>query len=450
MVHVRPTRDPRDESGIIIVLVALSLTVILALGALVIDIGNGRQTKRTAQSTADAAALAGAQDFLTISDPPVVPTDWNKVASSVQLYALQNMGIPYGDWQACTDQNMPTGYTSLYPSLSSGVDVGSCVSANSTSKPTILRVALPTRTVQTGFGRILKISSLKINAAAEAEITSKVTTTTAPGPLPCAICVLGTGTDQSPGDTLFEVNGNTHVDVSADSSTGIHVNASADAEGNSSITAPWIHLSGTAQGQIGNFVPVPTAAPSLSDPLDGMFTPPATTPDIGPSATEGIIDPGIYTDIIVGDGKTLTLSPGVYVVTGNMRANPQGVIEGSGVMVYFTQTASLEIGDQEELALTASTSGSYKGLVLWFDPLNASVIDLQAGGGLRLVGTLYAPAARLDLHGATTKVLHSSLVVKSLIIRGNGDVNVVYDSDENPEPPVTVKTTVKAPPNLYR
>lgn len=451
MVHVKLTRDPGDESGIIIVLVALSLTVILALGALVIDIGNGRQTKRTAQSTADAAALAGAQDFVTILDPPIVPTDWNKVASSVRLYAFQNMGIPASDWQTCTDPNMPTGYTSLYPTLSMGVDVGSCVSVNSTSKPTILRVALPTRTVQTGFGRILNISSLKINAAAEAEITSKVTTTTAPGTLPCAICVLGTGTGQAPGETLLEVKEDPHVVVSADSSAGIHVNASAAAEDNSSVTAPWIHLSGTAQGQIGNFVPVPTAAPPLPDPLDGMFTPPATTPDIGPSATEGTIDPGIYTDIIVGDGKQLNLNPGVYVVTGNMRANTQGVIQGNGVMVYFTQTASLEIGNQEALSLTAPPTGSYKGLVLWFDPLNASVIDLRAGGGLSLTGTLYAPGARLDLHGdPATKVLNSSIIVKSLIMRGNGDVNVVYNSDENPQPPVTVKTTVKAPPNLYR
>src|SRR4029079_4129644 len=120
-----------------------------------------------------------------------------------------------------------------------------------------------------------------------------------------------------------------------------------------------------------------------------------------------------------GNGKTLTLSPGVYVVTGNMRANAHGVIEGNGVMVYFTQTASLEIGNQEELSLTAPTSGSYKGLVLWFDPLNASVIDLQAGGGLRLIGTLYAPAAQLHLHGTAAKVLNSSLIVKSLIVQGN-------------------------------
>jgi hypothetical protein len=50
----------RDESGAVLVIIALSITVIMGFAALVIDGGNARQAQRQGQAAADAAALAGA------------------------------------------------------------------------------------------------------------------------------------------------------------------------------------------------------------------------------------------------------------------------------------------------------------------------------------------------------------------------------------------------------
>ena len=63
----------RDDHGQAFVFVALSLGVLVAAVALVVDVGNWFQAKRHAQSVADAAALAAAPQLL--DNPPTVVED---------------------------------------------------------------------------------------------------------------------------------------------------------------------------------------------------------------------------------------------------------------------------------------------------------------------------------------------------------------------------------------
>ena len=53
--------SPRNERGQVFVLTVVSLTVLLGMTALVLDVGSWFRQKRQLQATADAAALAGAQ-----------------------------------------------------------------------------------------------------------------------------------------------------------------------------------------------------------------------------------------------------------------------------------------------------------------------------------------------------------------------------------------------------
>jgi hypothetical protein len=72
-----------DERGQAFVLTALTLVVLCGMSALVIDVGSWYRQKRQLQSTADAAALAGAQ---------VLPTDWSTAKSLALQYADKNGG----------------------------------------------------------------------------------------------------------------------------------------------------------------------------------------------------------------------------------------------------------------------------------------------------------------------------------------------------------------------
>lgn len=59
----RIARDARAESGVVLVLVAMTLPVLIGVGGIVIDVGNWFAHKRHLQTQADAGALAGAGKF---------------------------------------------------------------------------------------------------------------------------------------------------------------------------------------------------------------------------------------------------------------------------------------------------------------------------------------------------------------------------------------------------
>lgn len=61
-MHRMTHLEPRDERGVVAVVVALLLTVMLGMGALVVDVGALYQEKRELQNGSDAGALAIAED----------------------------------------------------------------------------------------------------------------------------------------------------------------------------------------------------------------------------------------------------------------------------------------------------------------------------------------------------------------------------------------------------
>ena len=75
--------NTREERGQVVVLTVLFMTVMLGMAALVLDIGSWYRADRNTQSTADSAALAGAQ---------ALPDDTSQAASLASNYAAKNGG----------------------------------------------------------------------------------------------------------------------------------------------------------------------------------------------------------------------------------------------------------------------------------------------------------------------------------------------------------------------
>jgi hypothetical protein len=73
----------REERGQTFVITAIFMLMLVGMSALVLDVGSWFREKRQLQSTADAAALAGAQ---------VLPTDWSTAKSLALEYAGKNGG----------------------------------------------------------------------------------------------------------------------------------------------------------------------------------------------------------------------------------------------------------------------------------------------------------------------------------------------------------------------
>jgi hypothetical protein len=133
---------------------AFMMTALLAMAAIAIDLADARQQRRLAQGSADAAALAAAQD---LPDPTAV------VAAAKQ-YAEDNFDTPRSAWVGCSDPDHLSGT----PDASSN---NTCISIDEAFSR--VRVRLPVRQIPTHFARVIGVEHTTVSASATAEAKLK-------------------------------------------------------------------------------------------------------------------------------------------------------------------------------------------------------------------------------------------------------------------------------------
>ncbi len=144
-----------NERGAVIVTAALLLTALVGMSAIAVDLANQSQLKVRAQSSADAAALAGAQDL------PNAPA----VVTTVKAFALRNLDIPSSAWIGCRDNRRGFDESlAVRPDLAND---NRCISIDISY--TRVRVVLPTTQVPTAFAGVFGVNRLGVRAEAVAE-----------------------------------------------------------------------------------------------------------------------------------------------------------------------------------------------------------------------------------------------------------------------------------------
>lgn len=83
----------RGDRGTVIPLVAGSLLMILVMTSFVVDLGNARQEKSKASSTADAGALAGAGGIIGMTDGGIPPAGVPQGVNDAAVWAFKNIGL---------------------------------------------------------------------------------------------------------------------------------------------------------------------------------------------------------------------------------------------------------------------------------------------------------------------------------------------------------------------
>lgn len=422
----------RNESGQVLVLLTVAVAVLLGVAALVVDLGNRSQKLRQAQSSADSAVLAGAQEFMSPFFYYYSPPDWPSAIARVKNYVQVNFGTdPNTGWSSCSDE-------AALAYLPDTANSDECISADREVNPTRLRVRIPTTQLSTAFARAFGTTS-PISKSASAVATIQ------PGHLPCAVCILG-----SSGTTLDQ--GTSDLNVVGGS---IVVNSNAHTGDSASVAAPSIAVWGTASG---DFTPAPVKPPSpVLDPLAALAAPTfddSKEPD--DASPGGTLSPGVYHNITTSNG-TLTLSPGIYIITGTFSPGVKGSIVGNNVLLFFPSCAShpnafsancsswpggtLNADNQESIKLSPPNASTctlvpatcpYVGMSVFYDRNNTSTISFGAGADLDVSGTIYAAAATMDIDaGAGANALHSALIVGKLTSNGHSQIIVTYDNDEN-------------------
>jgi len=417
-----PQAGRNGEEGQALIFVAVLMTGLMLFTGLVIDYGRGAVKHRDAQNAADAAALDAAYQIYAAQS--------EGTATTQAQFIVSKHGFPSSDLTTLTflkGGDQPT------------TDAWAVKSVH----------AVVTDTFPTLLMQLVGLSSTTVNAAASAVVSAS-------GSGPCAICVM----DRHATDALNQMG---HPTTTV---TGGAVVVRSDApeaallQGSTQVIADSVGIVGNyrTQGGTSSFSPTPvTGITPILDPLASIPVPTCqsgnkytnTTPlggYLGSGTTSGTIGPGTYSSISIGNNDKLTLSPGVYCITGSLSAGGTAQFNGSGVMLYFTcgtyltptactagQTGGgFQMTGTPNYNITAPTSGAYQGLSIFYDPKNAATLGLTGDAGDSLTGTIYAISAAMNFVGnVQMSQMDSRIVVGTLYLQGNANITDSYTYSAN-------------------
>jgi Putative Flp pilus-assembly TadE/G-like len=421
-----------SERGSVAITVALALTLLLGLAALVVDVGLNWAARTSAQTAADSAALAGASRLL--ADGPTA------AISTVQDMLTQNLVTPGpAGWalDGQEDNGEVVCWTLPDPPPATTPPAGFRCPEGSNA----LRVITPPIQVQYAFAPVLgkRSNSIKAMAAAAAGPAA---------PNNCVLCVLEPSDQDamllSPTDT-----GGIHVEdggivVNSMSSSALHLLGSGD------VTADQIRVLGNVLipspglGQL--LPPAELGGPPAVDPLGDLRTPDRVDPSLTVVDTAEVItgnttlQPGVYRSIDVRSGGVLTLEEGVYVVTNftGFTVRTGGRVEGTGATIFLAcggyptpcggGGARFRLENNGEFVVSPPTTGEYAGLSIFADKGNTRTMRLL--GKVTLRGAVYAASGRLIVNSPDPDQpvqINALVAVDRLLKDGAGQLVVDYD-----------------------
>jgi hypothetical protein len=377
----------------------LSLVVVLAFLGLAIDVGYEQYVKTQMQAAADAAALGGALELKA--------SGASNLVTSAKGDAAIN-GFTDGQNSVTVTVNNPpaTGY--------------------STSDSTAVEVLI-SQTVPTYFMQVLGFSSSNIQARAVARMGS--------GGTSCFFVL-----DPSMSGALNVNNG-----VTATISCGVIIDSSNSTAlivtGGSHLNAPYIGVTGGYTVNNGSSTnPTPSVGvAAASNPLASLPTPTVgactyTNINIGNGITT-TLNPGTYCGLTIGGGSTVTLNSGMYVLKGSgFNINGGAHVTGTGVTFYNSYASGYAykpfvFDNGTTISLTAPTTGSYAGILLFQDPTVVSSLRNSFAGGtnLTLTGTIYFPTTGVDFSNGANAA-YTILVADNVNFTGGVTLNNNYSS----------------------
>ncbi|WP_271613658.1 pilus assembly protein TadG-related protein [Bradyrhizobium sp. CCBAU 51627] len=251
-------------------------------------------------------------------------------------------------------------------------------------------------------------------------------------------CVLALNKSASPGvnvsggNQLNLIKCNLYSDSSASPSLNV--------AGSASVSANQVGVVGDVSGtsNITATNGVKTHVQPIVDPYANVSPPPepsCTNAKITVNANgkTNSLSPGCYSgSITVNAGATLNLSPGIYYLDGaNLSVAGNATITGTGVTLVFTGSGSnwgtASIGSNAIIDLTAPTSGSTRGIVMYGDrnmPVGTA-FNLTGGGTQNFGGAIYLPKANLSFsggNGASTSC--TKIIADTMTFSGTSNLQV--------------------------
>jgi putative Flp pilus-assembly TadE/G-like protein len=218
---------------------------------------------------------------------------------------------------------------------------------------------------------------------------------------------------------------------------GLYSNSSAgdsvSAGGSSSLKTQSVHSAGgvTGQSNISAQQGIFQNQSPSSDPYASMNpgSPSGCTKTNLSVKNKMTISAGTYCGgIQVNAGAVLTLNPGIYFITnGDFQVNGGATVTGTGVTLVFTSTAKATINGGADVSLTAPTSGSTAGVVMFGarDMATGTNFNLNGGSTQYFGGAIYLPKAALNFAGgAGSTTSCTQIVADTVTFTGNANLSL--------------------------
>jgi Flp pilus assembly protein TadG len=405
----------KDESGNVLVLAALSMTMLLSFLAFAVDVGNLFWVQRKLQTLADAAAMAGAMEASACASgspncavvQSAATTALTEATPSVTATLFTQCATASGSGILLTVNNGPCALGSSDPNNGSTSYVEAVVSEQES----------------TFFARVFGVDTVTVSARAEA------------GKATASPCLIVTGTT---GQTVtFNSGGN--VSDATGSTCGIWVNSSSAGtclggtpavmeDSGATVDVGSYDIHGNVCDNGGSYTPTPTTGSStVPDPFAaevtaGTLVVPTTTGMTtytpSPIGSNTTLSPGYYPSGFTGNGGTytITMSAGVYYFGGPIVLGGTATLSGSGVTIYLGTGGSLTMNSATVMNLSAPTTGNQQGMLIWQSATNSNAMILDSATTASWKGAIYVPDAQVTLNGGSSAVAYGMVVVQSLMM----------------------------------
>jgi Flp pilus assembly protein TadG len=407
-----------DESGQVLVLVALSLTLLMGAMALAIDVGFVRFQQRQLQTAADAAAIAAGLELGNCN---------NTVCANMQTAAataLKEDGITTTTITPTANQCT----VSTTSGLAMIINVAPCVlgASDPNNGNTHMAEVVLTEPQKTFFGAIIGVRTWNLVARAEAG-DSYINANTSGGN-----CLYTNGLAFNSSDGTFALN-----------SCGIYDNGNLQTDNGDSVTASTFLYYGTwspnncnssCTWNIGgsNTPPAHTTSPQ-SNPLASLTPPsqPATSTTNTQTPNSGAtLQPGYYPNgFNLNSNVSVTLNAGLYYMGGSINVDSGATLTGTGAELYFVN-GSLQPNSGSTLQLTAPTTtsptaGTTANMLVWEASSNGSGMTIDTGSSSYFNGIIYLPTQTLTLNSGSGVTINNGATATALDVN-----NMIVDDNE--------------------
>jgi Flp pilus assembly protein TadG len=374
-------RSSNSARGQVLPLVAICLAVLMGFAGMAIDIGYLEYQQRQQQNATDAAALGAAQALVYSGCPN--PT----AAAGAAVLDAGSGGFTNGSNHVTVTPNNPP------------------ASGPFASNNCAVTVTIQTQHVANFFTRLFGYptglpESTTATAALEANNSG-------------CLYLLSASLE-------FQLNG---VSIGAPG-CGVLANSSYVQTNGGTVDVGYF---GYAQGYQDNatdytggspmkMLPVVNPCPEIAGCAYLAANPPSTSPCQALVQVNGgsqNLTPGCYDGLQI-NGGSVTLAGGQYEFTGSVQQNG-GSLVGSGVTLYLTGNAQVQINGGNETSLTAPTTGNTANVLLYQVPSDTQTVQFN-GGDQTLSGLLYAPGATGQVNGSGGKYV--VLVFATMQING--------------------------------